>query len=85
MKLAETIPQMLIKDSPTSLVTLSGIKTADPKTVYPLDAWQRFCQYWPRDCNLTAKTRQTHKLAIKLHSLGQYWQNLCPASKGMKP
>ena len=25
-----------------------------PKTVNPLDAQWRFCQYWPRECNLTA-------------------------------
>ena len=30
------------------------IETCISKTVNPLDQWQKFCQYWWRECNLTA-------------------------------
>ena len=33
------------------------VKGPYPKTVNPLDPRRQFCQYWPRECNLTADFR----------------------------
>ena len=34
---------------------LREIPTSSSKTVNPLDPRRKFCQYWPRECNLTAE------------------------------
>jgi len=36
---------------------LTHVAALQPKTVNPLDPRQRFCQYWLRECNLTADNR----------------------------
>ena len=48
----------------THLITSSGrtsqlaqVTVICPKTVNLLDERRRFCQYWPRECNLTADLR----------------------------